>query len=562
MKNEIIIRNTLITLISTIIIFVISLYLTSFFNRKTLEKEIMNYSYVAARLVNIAKSDEINQTLYELTLDQEYYRIDLFDQNGLITHSTDTSLVNTFIKDNEMALIDDDGSLYYEDSVLYYLIKVNDEIYLRSSLQTGASENFIYLYIIIIFGVVLVGVILNIVLTTNTSNRITKTFSTIKKRLEDINTDPENKTPIDYNYQYDEVEGIIGEIELVSDKISDNIHKIAIEKDKLNNIIANVDEGILILDHSYQIILINGYCQKLFKSNLKAGDDFFNKYSFDLLKHQINIARSNEMPTAFDYSVDNQIYSVYVSIVLTDTNYNVYVLIRDVTETRLNDLLKANFIANASHELKTPITSIIGFSELLDSDPSKLDDSQKHYFNIIHTQAQKMSSIITELLQLSNFEYQTHNIDLQQVELKDIIDEVIYELQLLTSKYNVKIINNLESDLVILADEKIVYQIFKNLIENALKYNKDNGYVKLDSFVNDNTIKIQINDNGIGINQADLEHIFDRFYRVDKSHNQFKGGSGLGLSIVKTGCDLINAKIEVESTINVGTTFTLTFNKI
>ncbi|WP_290773666.1 ATP-binding protein [Anaerofustis sp.] len=226
------------------------------------------------------------------------------------------------------------------------------------------------------------------------------------------------------------------------------------------------------------------------------------------------------------------------------------------------DIYKKEFFANASHELKTPITSIRGFSELISS--GLIDDKDKiiEYSKTIKKEAIRMDTLVEEILKLSSLEdIGEDDLPLEEVNVSDIVKEAIEILDYKIIEKNIIIDLDLK-DAIIMGRHEDILRAFTNIIENGIKYNKDNGKIYIDVKSIKKKAVITIRDTGIGIKEEDLSHIFERFYRVDKSRNRKVEGSGLGLSIVKRIVMKYGGDIDVRSVYNAGTTFTLSFNLV
>ena len=226
------------------------------------------------------------------------------------------------------------------------------------------------------------------------------------------------------------------------------------------------------------------------------------------------------------------------------------------------DVYKREFFANASHELKTPITSIRGFAELISS--GLIDDKDKiiEYSTTIKREAIRMDTLVEGILKLSSLEdVDEEDMPLEEVNVSDVVKEAVEVLDYKIYERNITVDLDLK-DGYIMARHEDILRVFINLIENGIKYNKDNGKIYIDIKQIKRKVHITIKDTGIGIKEENLPHIFERFYRVDKSRNRKVGGSGLGLSIVKRIIYKYKGTIDVKSVYNAGTTFMITFDVI
>lgn len=224
-------------------------------------------------------------------------------------------------------------------------------------------------------------------------------------------------------------------------------------------------------------------------------------------------------------------------------------------ETQEN--LRHQFTANVSHELKTPLTSVSGYAELI-RDGLAEGENINRFAGKIYDESQRMITLVGDIIKLSQFDEKDINVKIERINLLNLCRTVISGLESLAEKQNVAI--NLSGDNVeINGAELIVEEIIHNLVKNAIKYNKEGGRVDVNVKQCLDGIELSVSDTGIGIPEEDIDHIFERFYRVDKSHSKDIGGTGLGLSIVKHGAMFHNASVFVESKLDVGTTIRVLF---
>jgi two-component system phosphate regulon sensor histidine kinase PhoR len=231
------------------------------------------------------------------------------------------------------------------------------------------------------------------------------------------------------------------------------------------------------------------------------------------------------------------------------------VVLSDVTESRENTKRREEFFANASHELKTPLTAIKGFNEL--TALNNKDESIGKYINSITRETDRMLSLISDMLKLSELE-NTQETNPVTVSLSKAAHEVS---EVLSASINDKALTfEVDGDAMVSAEQDHIYEIMKNLIETAVRYNTQNGKVTVTVKHDIKSVRLTISDNGIGIPPEEQTRIFERFYRVEKSRSQRNGGTGLGLSIVKHICALYDWTLSVKSKLGVGTEVTVAFN--
>ena len=233
------------------------------------------------------------------------------------------------------------------------------------------------------------------------------------------------------------------------------------------------------------------------------------------------------------------------------------VVILDITEREERENLRREFTANVSHELKTPLTSISGFAEIIQNGIVKAEDIPRFAGNI-YMESQRLISLVDDILNLSRLDEADVQLEWEDFDLSALSRDVAARLKP-AAKENGVVITTLGDKAVIHGVKSIVDEMVYNLVDNAVKYNKKNGRVTINVEKTEAGTALTVMDTGIGVPQADVDRVFERFYRVDKSHSKEIGGTGLGLSIVKHGAAFHNAKVSLESTEGQGTVIRLVF---
>ena len=236
--------------------------------------------------------------------------------------------------------------------------------------------------------------------------------------------------------------------------------------------------------------------------------------------------------------------------------------ISEMLKTQHTDILAAakarqDFTANVSHELKTPLTAIVGYAELLEGG-MVVEDKQNHFYQEIRKKADRLLALINDIIKLSELDRVDHRLAFEQIDLYELADECVNELSVTAKLKNISI--NLEGENnTIHANRDLIKELIENLVQNAIRYNNPEGKVTVSVNNIDNSICLIVKDNGIGIPAADQQRVFERFYRVDKSRSKATGGTGLGLAFVKHIVEIHDAKIELDSAPGVGTTISVIF---
>ena len=234
------------------------------------------------------------------------------------------------------------------------------------------------------------------------------------------------------------------------------------------------------------------------------------------------------------------------------------VVLHDITNLQKLENLRREFVANVSHELKTPITSIKGFAETLIEGAKNDEQSLDMFLNIILKESNRIESLVMDLLDLSHLEQQTE-IETNYMNLSELAYNTIDNLQTQAINKNIEIQPEIEKDVIIEAHENKIAQVITNLLSNAINYSLEDNKVIVRVFREGKKVNLEIQDFGIGISVKDQKHIFERFYRVDKARSRDSGGTGLGLSITKHIVEAHNGRININSRLGEGSTFKVTF---
>ncbi len=343
------------------------------------------------------------------------------------------------------------------------------------------------------------------------------------------------------------------------------------EKNELDLVLSTMLEGVVLLDETDRITRMNRQAAEMFGvSPQKAAG-----------RHLVEILRHAELATVLDEQKKKNT-GVSQDIVMNAPDSRVFQLqcipvhnaagrqtgrllvFEDVTALRRLESMRRDFSANVSHELKTPITSILGFIETLrDPDASISEEERRRYLDIAAHQAQRMNAIVEDLLHLSRIETIDHagNTAWESVNIAEIVESAIGMCARSAESKGIRIHREFAVRPLIPADASLLEQAVINIMDNAIKYSGEGTTVCIRLEKTDDDVRIRVQDRGIGIPERDLPHIFERFYRVDKGRSRVAGGTGLGLSIAHHILRLHRGRIEVESTLGEGSTFTLVLPK-
>lgn len=343
-----------------------------------------------------------------------------------------------------------------------------------------------------------------------------------------------------------------------------------IQQDRLSALIENMGAGLLLMDSRGFVNLINKGYIDIFHVN---SANYLNKLYYEVIEQEeicniiADVFRTEQKirkHLLLPLGIERRYFDVYGIPIIGINNVwkGVLLVFHDITEIKKLEVMRKDFVANVSHELKTPVTSIKGFSETLLDGAMNNQDTLEAFLSIINKESERMQSLIQDLLDFSKIEQQEFKLNIQDFDLYELINEVI---TMLTKKAESKDIRlELEfqrEELYIQGDHDRLKQVFINLISNAILYTPPRGYVLVSLFDYEKTVKIHVKDSGVGIKQEEIPRIFERFYRVDRARSRDSGGTGLGLAIVKHLVEAHHGNISVRSTLGEGSEFIIELHK-
>ncbi|RBP68335.1 PAS/PAC sensor signal transduction histidine kinase [Alkalibaculum bacchi] len=362
----------------------------------------------------------------------------------------------------------------------------------------------------------------------------------------------------------DEIGSLAESLNNMAKRLEYSFAKLSERNFQLESVLSNVKNGIVATDDKEQIILINeGAIQMLNLSNMEDVKgkniltafriyDLYEKIkNFDYNEHDLNI---------FEYQFKEKILSIYVKQIYYSNSIKTgfLIVIQDITQIRKYENLRKDFVANVTHELKTPITSIKGFIETLTSGGIEDENIKIKFYNIIDSETNRLIHLVEDILTLSGLDSQTTITQSEQelVNVMAYMDSIYSLMEKLAEDKDISLSIQIDEELKeVPFNSNHFKQLMINLIDNAIKYNKNGGCVIVKMYMKESNAIIEVQDDGIGIPKRDLPRIFERFYRVDKGRSRQAGGTGLGLAIVKHIVQVNNSTIRVESIVDKGTTF-------
>lgn len=397
-----------------------------------------------------------------------------------------------------------------------------------------------------------VGAIMSLVIALFLSKRFANTLTAPIQDITTQVTKMKDYRELEFDsYKYDEFNIIASKLEEQAKTIHDTMKKLKSEQIKINGILDQMKEGFVLLDSDLTVLMVNRKAQKLYghtiKLNCSIKDFIFDFKIINALDHL-----SDEQQVV-EVEKEKEFYNCYVAKV----DYGVTLLFVNITEQHNAMKMRQEFFSNVSHELKTPMTSIRGYSELLKTGVINDKDASKKALDKIHDEVNNMSTLINDILMISRLENKDVDVIKHPVHLTPLVDEIIDTMQVEIDKKHLQVDKELE-DITYTSNHQHMHQLLSNLITNAIKYNVDGGKIIIKSYQFGRNIIIEVSDTGRGISKIDQGRVFERFFRCDQGRDKETGGTGLGLAIVKHIVQYYQGNITLTSKLHEGTTFKVT----
>jgi len=329
-------------------------------------------------------------------------------------------------------------------------------------------------------------------------------------------------------------------------------------------ILGAMQDGLLVVDTRRHVTLMNRTFEDLFE--LRDGAvgapllETVRHATLDrLIAETLRTGKAMQNELMLTDSKTNAEHHLEVSAVPMKDDFDLttgaVVLFHDITQLKRLDQVRSDFVANVSHELRTPLSILRGYIETLVDNPKTSREELSRILRVMERHSKRLGLLVDDLLSLAQLESSNTNLEIDRVRLSELFDHVLRDWKRKLSEKNLKVLVDLPPDApLILADETRLREVLYNLLENAVKYSRANGEIRLQAARRGSEIVLSVSDDGIGISKDDLPRIFERFYRADKARSRELGGTGLGLAIVKHIAQLHGGRVEAESELGRGTT--------
>ena len=549
--NSKIFRSNFITSLLVLIVAIVLIFgvLFEYFETQLTNELGSEADYIAHAIENDGVS-------YINNFKNDKKRITLIDENGVVIADTsvnESELDNHSDRDEvKKAMKDGSGtSVRYSDTLMektiYYAVRLDDGNILRVS----TTQQSIIVILLGLMYPILIVLVIALIITVILSYRVSKSI------INPINSldleHPEN------NDTYEELTPLLKKISLQKRHINEQVRTAEQKQEEFRLITENMTEGFLVIDNQANLLTYNSAALKLLDiTDVQEGTVLMLNRTKGFRDTVQKVLAGEHSESTI--SIDDKHYNLIANPVYENEHViGAVIVILDVTEYTNREKMRSEFTSNVSHELKSPLTSISGFAEIMMAGdvPS---DTVVDFSKTIYKEAQRLISLVSDIIKISELDEKNTGFEQEPVELFELSKSVTERMKPVAEKRNITL-NVLGGTAKVMGVSKILEEMIENLVDNAVKYNKDNGTVDVIVTSSDNTCELVVRDTGIGIPQSEQSRVFERFYCVDKSHSKLVGGTGLGLSIVKHGAMFHDAQIKLESTEGKGTSISLIFNK-
>ncbi|HEO8419983.1 two-component system histidine kinase PnpS [Niallia sp. FSL W8-0635] len=565
-------------------IFIVFLFVAIFiesYNKKTFMDSFDNRleresTLIANQIMNNGGILEINNGLvkeYSETLDVQ---ITVIDESGVIIFNegelqTDTEYENqmqTLLSNEKVNAVSINGNPNFH----FYQQELLDEEGRQGYLLIGAKveeiENAYQHINWIVFSSFLFSFLVIYLIGYKLIYRYTRPIESATKVAVDLaNGNYHART---YEDRVDETGILSSSLNKVAKDMQEMVKAQEIQEDRLGTLIESISSGLLLIDSRGYINLINKSYKDIFF--VRSADYLYKQYYkvipyrqvMDLAEEIFMTEHKVIREMTLEIKNEKKSFQVYgVPIIGTNDRWmGILLVFNDITELKKLEQIRKDFVANVSHELKTPITSIKGFSETLLDGAMEDKGTLEEFLRIILKESHRLQTLIQDLLDLSKLEQHHFSLNKEAFNLTEILNKATKMLEGRAEAKNIKLKFPQSNEIIqIEGDRSRLTQVFLNLITNAVIYTPNDGEINIYVVEKKKKIEVKIQDTGIGIDQAEISRIFERFYRVDKARSRNSGGTGLGLAIVKHLVELHRGTIQVESEMGVGTTFTVILHK-
>ncbi|TNF09024.1 MAG: GHKL domain-containing protein [Bacillota bacterium] len=549
-----VIKNNILLLLGVFLLFFVLFFYVLYYYEKNQQKEYMTYIVEDMKLAYEMYDGELNSFITDY--DDDERRITILDAQGFVLADTHDEVVGT--DKSSRPEIKDIGSVFTRRSktidrdLIYIATYVDDGNILRVSISLSPILT-VYENVILIFSIGGLALMVLYYLALQKINKnLLNPWIQVKNGLIALNQGKYQMMSL--ISPYPEINQIMHEMNQINLETQKNLHQITSYQLQLDKILNEMKQGVVLFNHKEEIIYYNADAQKLFDLNEQSL--FIPSYQIirsPLIHEGLDLANIKDQSSSFDIEHKNRTIECKIlplqSKYQASTTPTVLLLLTDVSQQRLMEQMKKDFFAHASHELKSPLTAIKGHAELIMHDMVKADEVKKSTHQIIQ-QTEMMSLLVEDMLMLSRLE-NLKEIPEETYQLDMILKEVMTQLNQLITQKKINIHLDIEKA-EMKCDQLDIQKLFKNIIENAVKYSEQEKDIWVTLKQDKERIVFIVKDQGIGISSEHQQRVFERFYRVDKG--RLDNGTGLGLAIVKHIVMKYHGELNLQSSLGKGTT--------
>ena len=508
------------------------------------ENELKDMLDVASKAVSSDGSSFLTR------LKSNRFRLTWIAADGSVIYDTQTGELENHMERAEVkeAMQNGEGesrrySSTLMEKTIYYAKRLDDGTVLRISTSSATAGKLLLGMLRPIVIVLIAALVLSLILADRLAKRIVEPLNAL-----DLDRPLENDA-------YEELSPLLNRINRQHMQIARQLEDLNKKKDEFEQITESMQEGLVLLDQKGTILSINKAARSLFLANEECiGKDFITiERSYGVISAIQQAVRSGHAEERMEQG--GRIYQLDITRIESAAKpVGAVILSFDITEQENAEQNRREFTANVSHELKTPLQGIIGSAELIENGMVKPEDMPR-FVGHIRTEAQRLVTLIADIIRLSQLD-EGHELPMEGVDILCVASDAAAQLKAAAEAKHISM--SIEGEAcTVYGARSLLYEVAYNLIDNAIKYNRENGVVDIKVSRENKKVKLTVSDTGIGIAPEHQQRIFERFYRVDKSHSKASGGTGLGLSIVKHAVQYHHGEIKLKSELNKGSEITV-----
>ena len=553
MKHKLLIFNLIVVTVALLTVFLSGISVNKSSHRLTAVAET---KALAEAYKSVFEEKDIDNAVKDVPGN---VRVTFIDYGGKVLADSEGDISGNHLDREEIvaALKGEPKAVFrYSSSVkkemVYYAEKIelsDTYIFLRVSIPVASVDDYVRSTIPTMIYVLIAAIFVCYIASVLMTNSLLKPIKDVKDKITAVkNGDYSPSIPRGND---EEINAMLSEINDVSERLKVSVEEARNDKERLDYILDNISDGIVVLDKGGSVERVNANAAAIFSVKNAEGKNYGVLTENEKFNSGVENCLKTGESSSFEVKTGGKIYMT--SVKMLERGYAVIVL-TDITAVKNSEKTRSEFFANASHELKTPLTAIKGFNDIIFL--STTDEKTKELSGKIAKETDRIVLLINDMLNLSNLEAERSPIK-ERVDLVKVCEDVKESLSSLAEQKKVTV--EVSGSGVIEAEKEHAVELVKNLTENAVRYNEAGGHVRVNVGKADGKTILTVKDDGIGIDDKDKERIFERFYRADKSRSREMGGTGLGLAIVKHICAVYNADLKLESKIGEGTTVTVSF---